>query len=377
MLRNISDSREQQLEELKSFTDVVNIEVASFISTLGWTMENLTKDVNKEYFECQYDSSHRLTEVSFDDHLASCQWKTEGYRKHDVPLSEPTLITDSSFCIKFDKQLQAQVLRMAKEQNPMMKTGMGERLVPRTSDRIVTDFTSDERRALYDYVIANTTKPNIGEDITNINNMEPQQKEDKQLSLLELLIQERNLKRRRAKHKGVHTNKRSHIEVLREVINQQMEVYVDYISGQKELSEESHHHSRERERRKSSSEHVTNVQSIKANNFNTEKDRTEHLNKIFHISSRDNYNSGERNNHCHQKKKDSKKRDRSEERSYYRSRDQDRQEKYSDEIDRKRRREYRTSHSKERKSHKKDKHQSKNFVALTILKKPMAILTYV
>lgn len=49
--------------------------------------------------------------------------------------------------------------------------GMGERLVPRTSDRVVIDFTCDERRALYDYVIANTSKPNIGEDIADINNL--------------------------------------------------------------------------------------------------------------------------------------------------------------------------------------------------------------
>lgn len=48
---------------------------------------------------------------------------------------------------------------------------MGERLVPRTSDRIVIDFTSEERRALYDYVIANTTKPDIGKDIADINNL--------------------------------------------------------------------------------------------------------------------------------------------------------------------------------------------------------------
>ena len=45
-----------------------------------------------------------------------------------------------------------------------------------------------------------------------------------------MLIQERNLKRRRAKHRGVHTNKKSHIEVLREVIQQQMELYSDYLT---------------------------------------------------------------------------------------------------------------------------------------------------
>lgn len=45
-----------------------------------------------------------------------------------------------------------------------------------------------------------------------------------------MLIQERNLKRRRAKHRGVHTNKKSHTEILREVIHQQMQLYVDYIT---------------------------------------------------------------------------------------------------------------------------------------------------
>jgi len=49
--------------------------------------------------------------------------------------------------------------------------GTGERLIPRTSDRLVTDFTSDERRALYDYVIARTEKPDIGRDMADIDNL--------------------------------------------------------------------------------------------------------------------------------------------------------------------------------------------------------------
>lgn len=48
---------------------------------------------------------------------------------------------------------------------------MAERLIPRTSDRLIIDLTSDERKALYDYVIANTAKPNIGQDIGDINNL--------------------------------------------------------------------------------------------------------------------------------------------------------------------------------------------------------------
>jgi len=49
--------------------------------------------------------------------------------------------------------------------------GIGERLIPRTSDRLLTDFTSDERKALYDYVISNTAKPDIGQDIADIGNL--------------------------------------------------------------------------------------------------------------------------------------------------------------------------------------------------------------
>lgn len=120
MLKNISDSREQQLNELKSFTDAVNEEIINIAGTLGWTVESVT-NVDKEYFTCSYDPSHRLTEASLNDHLVSCQWKAEGYGKLDVPLSEPTLPADSPFCIKFDKQLQEQVLRKAKEQNPAMQ----------------------------------------------------------------------------------------------------------------------------------------------------------------------------------------------------------------------------------------------------------------
>ncbi|XP_025073246.1 U11/U12 small nuclear ribonucleoprotein 48 kDa protein-like isoform X1 [Pogonomyrmex barbatus] len=170
MLKNINESRKQQLEELESFTNAINEKIANIVETLGWTVESVT-NMDKEYLTCPYDPSHRLTEKSLNDHLASCQWKAEGYGKLDVPLSEPFFPTDSPLCIKIDKQLQEQILKKAKEQNPAMQIGMGERLVPRTSDRIVIDFTRDERKAIYDYVIANTAKPNIGEDITNINNL--------------------------------------------------------------------------------------------------------------------------------------------------------------------------------------------------------------
>ncbi|KAM0736133.1 U11/U12 small nuclear ribonucleoprotein 48 kDa protein [Formica fusca] len=339
MSKNISDSRKQQLEELKNFTDAVNKEITNIVGTLDWTMESTMANIDKEYFICPYDPSHQLTEGSFNDHLVSCQWKTEGYGKSDIPLSEPILSTDSPFSIKFDEKLQDEILRKAKEQNPAMQTGIGERLIPRTSDRLLTDFTSDERKALYDYVISNTAKPDIGQDIADIGNLKHHEKEDKKLSFLELLVQERNLKRRRAKHKGVHTNKKSHVEIIRELINQQMEIYTDYMLEQ------------------NNSDHIQTIEPDDSS-YEAMQDRTERLYKIFHTSSQncDDMHSRERNDHY---KRDDLKR---EERNYHRSRDRDRQEKYSDETNRKHRRtEYmKSSHSRDRKSHKKNKRRSRN-----------------
>ncbi|EZA54123.1 U11/U12 small nuclear ribonucleoprotein 48 kDa protein, partial [Ooceraea biroi] len=226
--------------------------------------------------------------------------------------------------------------------------GTGERLIPRTSDRLVTDFTSDEKRALYDYVIAHTEKPDIGRDIADINNLKPQEKKGNELSFLELLVQERNLKRRRAKHRGVHTNKKSHTEILREVINQQMETYAECISGASEPAQ------------------AVDVQNVKTkdSNHETMQERGERLYKVFH-SSYDNFNSREKNGQHYGKRNDLK-RERSEERRD-RSRERDKRKRYSDECNetyKKREhsghRKSSRDHSKDRKSHKKDKHRSKS-----------------
>lgn len=116
---------------------------------------------------------------------------------------------------------------------------MGDRLIPRTSDRIFTDFTRDERKALYEYVVSRTIKADTGHDFSDTDTSVYQHKDNKQLSCLELLMQERNLKRRRAKHRGVHTNKKSHMEILREIIDQQMEVYTDHIAQQQRIDRDA------------------------------------------------------------------------------------------------------------------------------------------
>ncbi|XP_012282915.1 U11/U12 small nuclear ribonucleoprotein 48 kDa protein [Orussus abietinus] len=232
-MENTSEARERELQDLDSFVEHSEKDLLEIIHALGWTKESIFNKTS-DFINCPFNDSHRMTENSFERHLEACQWKAEGYNEQDIPLSIVNSSSNSSAAIMFDEQLQDDVLAAAKIQNPAMKVGVGDRLIPRTSDRLVADFTSDERKALYDHVIANTVKPDIGDDIADINRLKSDG-EPKKMSFLELLAQERNLKRRRAKHRGVHTNKKSHVEILREVIEQQMELYAEYLSDQQGL----------------------------------------------------------------------------------------------------------------------------------------------
>lgn len=229
MLNSAMNEREIQCQNLDDFTKKIHQEIAEITSSLNWTMESIKAD-NDNMLVCPYDSSHQISKKMLYRHLECCQWKQEGYNEFDISLPESNLPLNSYSSIKLNSKMLNSILRQEKEKHPTLKIGSDERLIPRTSNRIFTDFTCDERKVLYDYVTANTVKHDIGYDITDIQKLRSQDKEHKKVSFLELLIQERNLKRRRAKHKGVHTNKKSHTEVLREVIQQQMELYSDYIT---------------------------------------------------------------------------------------------------------------------------------------------------
>ncbi|XP_011499548.1 PREDICTED: U11/U12 small nuclear ribonucleoprotein 48 kDa protein-like, partial [Ceratosolen solmsi marchali] len=182
------------------------------------------------HITCPFNKAHRVPEKTIENHLEKCEWNTLGYTRDCIPFSESSLLSDDPSSIKFDIQLQHKILQTAKQKDPELNIGIDEKLIPQTSDRFMSDFTTDERKILYEYVVSNTIAPNIGQDITNIN--KPEKTNKQCIPIIELLAQERNLKRRRAKHRGVHTNKKSHTEILRELVQQQMEMFKEHVSKQ-------------------------------------------------------------------------------------------------------------------------------------------------
>lgn len=100
-----------------------------------------------------------------------------------------------------------------------------------TANRIISTFSVDERSAIYDYCIKHTEGPPVPEEFT-LDLPEPKNKD--QLSEKEKLALERDAKRRRTKYKSVHTSKKSQTEIMREVIDNQMTLYKQWIERKQE-----------------------------------------------------------------------------------------------------------------------------------------------
>uniref|UniRef100_A0A0C9RZ76 Snrnp48 protein n=1 Tax=Fopius arisanus TaxID=64838 RepID=A0A0C9RZ76_9HYME len=194
-------NRDEEINKLTSFTIQTKNLLNEIVSDLGWSNDSVNIE---QTVTCPFNSSHELLPKSLEKHMENCLWKAEGYSKDDLPLSIPSVPPDANTSIKLDEEAIEEIFQVSKPENAS-PTG-GCRLIPRTSDRLLADFTPEERRILYDYVVSHTEQPHIGEDIADLN--KPNGNENRTSSYLELLAQERNLKRRRAKHRGVHTNKK-------------------------------------------------------------------------------------------------------------------------------------------------------------------------
>ncbi|KAJ8676506.1 hypothetical protein QAD02_012293 [Eretmocerus hayati] len=221
--------KEKFLADLKALIDQSNNVIKNTCDYLGWDLDKI-QEKHDRYIFCPFDEGHWMPKESLEKHLQTCEWKALGYTKECVPLTESFLPPNNPSTLKFDTELQQKVLGEAREKCPNSKISVTERFIPQTSDRLFSDFTTDERRAMYDYVVANTVAPDIGEDIADINKPSDTSEDKQSKTMLELLAQERNLKRRRAKYKGVHTNKKSHTEILREIIEQQLEMFKEHLA---------------------------------------------------------------------------------------------------------------------------------------------------
>ncbi|XP_054258548.1 U11/U12 small nuclear ribonucleoprotein 48 kDa protein-like [Macrosteles quadrilineatus] len=224
-------SRNEYIKNLNTFLVTAKNILGDTLCKLNWNeSDTIVKSTAKPLVACPLDEGHRVPPGNVEKHLELCKWHRQGYRDDDVPLpSPPARLPISSVVI--DKTTQRDVILRAAQNDPSLKIGENvmDREVPQTSDRLCSDFTTDERRVLYDYAVSRTagTVPQLKE--FNLT-MKPEG-QSTPMTREQLMAAERDAKRRRVKHRTakVHTKSKNYSEVLRQVINNQMLAYEDWI----------------------------------------------------------------------------------------------------------------------------------------------------
>ncbi|XP_049835444.1 U11/U12 small nuclear ribonucleoprotein 48 kDa protein-like isoform X1 [Schistocerca gregaria] len=225
--------RDNQLEDLKTFIDSSYESVNSILEALEWDRDHiLTTDVSSSMVTCPISNQHRVPNERLSKHVTHCKWKNEGYSDADVPLPEVTEHNRST--IVLDQQHQLYLLKQVTPKSEDNST-LEARNVPQTAERLMSDFSSSERLALYNYAVANTMPPAfLKADELSISYKKDEGTRAK--TKLELLMEMRDAKRRRISYrsKKVHTNRKTHVEILREVIQNQMDFLREISSKENE-----------------------------------------------------------------------------------------------------------------------------------------------
>ncbi|CAG9853789.1 unnamed protein product [Phyllotreta striolata] len=230
--------RKKQLHSLNQYINSSKDKVSSILNYLGWNGRKVQE--NAERIRCPLNANHRVPIEKIEKHVQKCCLQSAGYDCNEEFLSDPQAPSSSSITLDVPKKID--ILNEARQLNPKFRPAWnGLDPDPMTSDRIISTFSADERLALYDYCVKNTVAPPIPNEF--LTNAEEKGKKEESLTEGERLEKERNAKRRPVKYKSVHTGRnKSHIEVMREVIHNQMELFQDYLKDKKRDEEEAERH---------------------------------------------------------------------------------------------------------------------------------------
>jgi len=226
------------LQEIETVLTNVDGTLEKIFDRVGWTKEFLQNKTSSAV--CPFESGHRMPASSLEKHIETCEWVKDGYTRDEKEKAIPSSTffyekATTVFSVSIDKSLQNQILTSKSQQfnNRAIlasKSCEQDKDVPRTMDRAMTELTSEERFAIYDYAVAQGKAANV-QNIFQLEDLHlmldrKQEEPNKQKSRLEILAEQRDYKRRRQSYraKNVHITKKSYTEVMRDLIDNQMQV---------------------------------------------------------------------------------------------------------------------------------------------------------
>uniref|UniRef100_A0A182N781 CHHC U11-48K-type domain-containing protein n=1 Tax=Anopheles dirus TaxID=7168 RepID=A0A182N781_9DIPT len=277
------ESRKSTIQNLSSFIDECECRLNNILDNLRWSKESV-----------------RLSDFIIKD-------------VESVGTDQPTNATDTfppsfqaadSICsIKLDNITQAEAILEEVYSNPSFELGVSfeeltTRNPPSSLEDLHVNFTREERLALYNHALKNTTKPPEVPEV-KIRYKRDERSEAKATSLAEIAAIERDARRRNPKHR-VSRNPLTYNEQLKQLIQLQTEALTNHIqqSTEKPQTSSSHPNKESKRTRKSRSRSV-------------DSDRRTNRKKKRHRSrTRERSNSDDRKHRKSHHKKHKKKHDR-------------------------------------------------------------------
>ncbi|XP_022124389.2 U11/U12 small nuclear ribonucleoprotein 48 kDa protein isoform X2 [Pieris rapae] len=189
---------------------------------------------------CTHDTAHKISSKKSKEHEEQCWLRIQGYTPEEKLLPEP-LNSNANAIVKLNSKDINFIIENASKTDPEFKRGdVWDGPAPLTLERLQATYTVDERRAIYDAVVASDPTSHDISDLA-LNNVNEVKTEKKAKSRIEILSELRDMRRRRTKYR-VAAKTKKYSDVLRDVIRTQMEMYTGIPNEQETVEKTTHAH---------------------------------------------------------------------------------------------------------------------------------------
>lgn len=224
--------RREAMEELNELIQGTQEWLDDVLTDLGWTQGHLLQK-DEDFKQCPYDPNHKMPESSLEKHIRICPYLRQGYTRHELESRFPEGASNSKIpdadTIPLDDETYFRIVNAGPGRTISGSGSMAQQR-PLTHERATVDLNREKRAALYRYCVETAKARNrctsFPEDQLMLLEDQKSREDTKGMSDLERKAYERDLKRRRQSYKGksTHTSKKSHYEILRDLIGNQMDI---------------------------------------------------------------------------------------------------------------------------------------------------------
>ncbi|XP_063378593.1 RNA-binding protein 25-like [Cydia fagiglandana] len=221
------DKRRTELLELSSYIQTVDNDVTMILQSLQWDRRHLIEAA--PLISCKYDRNHRVPQDKMEAHEKECYLRSLGYSKEDLLLPEP-LDVNAKTLVTLSKNDVQNIIEYAAKVDPTFKKGRGSKDPSELSlERLQRTYSADERRAIHDAVVSAAPSCHDLSELA-LPSGDGETQNTKAKSRAEIIAELRDMKRRRAKYRGA-VKTRNYSDELRSVIATQMEHYSEALGA--------------------------------------------------------------------------------------------------------------------------------------------------